>query len=110
MALILSNTNIKIYLLEGDKSIAELFDRNSVSISFITELELLSAKKYSKVQEEKINEIIKEFTIYEYSNFIKPACIDFRRKYNLKLPDAIIAATALIYELPLFTEDKQLLK
>jgi predicted nucleic acid-binding protein len=34
--MILSDTNIIIYLLEGDKAIAELFDENSISISFIT--------------------------------------------------------------------------
>lgn len=53
MAIILSDTNIIIYLLQGDKAIAELFDQNIISISFITELELLSAKKYSKSREEK---------------------------------------------------------
>ena len=53
--MILSDTNIIIYLLEGDSAIAELFDQNSIFISFITELELLSAKKYTKGQEEKNN-------------------------------------------------------
>lgn len=104
--MILSDTNIIIYLLEGDRAIAELFDENLIFISFITELELLSAKKYPEEQEKKINEIIQEFTIYEYSNLIKSACINFRRKYNLKLPDAIIAATAFTYKLPLLTADK----
>jgi len=108
MAMILSDTNIIIYLLEGDSAIAELFDQNSIFISFITELELLSAKKYTKGQEEKITDIIQEFTIYEYSPVIKSACINFRRKYNLKLPDAIIAATAFAYKLPLLTADKKL--
>ena len=45
MGLILSDTNVIIYLLDGDKAIAELFDENIISISFITELELLSARK-----------------------------------------------------------------
>ncbi len=110
MALILSDTNIIIYLLDGDKAIAEFFDQNSVYISFITELELLSAKKYSKEQDDEVNEIIKKFTLCDYTKFIKSACIYFRRKYSLKLPDAIIAATALVYEIPLFTADKHLSK
>jgi predicted nucleic acid-binding protein len=107
MAMILSDTNVIIYLLEGDKAIAELFDQNLISISFITELELLSAKKYSKSQEEKIKEVIQKFNVYEYNNLIKKSCIYFRQNYTLKLPDAIIAATALTYKLPLFTADKQ---
>ena len=107
MGLILSDTNVIIYLLDGDKAIAELFDENIISISFITELELLSARKYSQSQEVKIKEFIQELKIYEYNNLIKNACINLRQKYSLKLPDAIIAATALIYQLPLFTSDKQ---
>ncbi len=106
MAMILSD--IIIYLLKGDNAVADLFDQNSIAVSFITELELLSAKKYTKGQEEKINEILREFAIYEYNNLIKTACINFRRKYNLKLPDAIIAATAFAYKLPLLTSDRHL--
>ena len=107
--MILSDTNIVIYLLEGDKGLA-VFDVNMISISFITELELLSAKKYIKSQEEKIKEIIQKFTIYEYNNLIKQACINFRQKYTIKLPEAIVAATAFSYNLPLITADKQLSK
>ena len=106
--MILSDTNIIIYLLQGDKAIADLFDQNSIAISFITELELLSAKAYTKGQEEKIHEILREFAIYEYNNLIKAASITLRRKYNLKLPDAIIAATAFVYKLPLLTSDMHL--
>lgn len=107
MGLILSDTNAIIYLLNGDRAIAELFDKNIVSISFITELELLSIKKYSISQEAKIKEIIQEFDIYQYNNLIKQSCINLRRKYSLKLPDSIIAATALAYKIPLITADKQ---
>ncbi|MEO8111291.1 MAG: type II toxin-antitoxin system VapC family toxin [Ginsengibacter sp.] len=110
MAIILSDTNIIIYLLDGDKAIAELFDQNTISISFITELELLSAKIYSAEQEERIKDTIQKFKIYEYDNLIKDSCIYFRKKYTLKLPDAIIAATAFTHKIPLFTADKNFSK
>ncbi len=110
MAMILSDTNIIIYLLDGDKAIAELFDQNTISISFITELELLSAKIYSKPQKEKIKETILRFKVYEYNNSIKDSCIYFRQNYSLKLPDAIIAATAFTNQIPLLTADKDFSK
>ncbi|MEJ7672980.1 MAG: hypothetical protein WKF59_09765 [Chitinophagaceae bacterium] len=45
--MILADTNIIIYMLEGDETIARLFDDNKIAISFITELELLTAKEYT---------------------------------------------------------------
>ncbi|WP_374725219.1 PIN domain-containing protein [Flavobacterium arsenatis] len=32
--------------------------------------------------------------------------MELRRKYTIKLPDAIIASTSLVYEIPLVTADK----
>lgn len=105
MAVILADTNVLIYLLEGDKTIAEFFDDNIICISFITELELLTARKYTSPQLQKINALIEKVSIYDYNQVIKHSCIKFRQKYSLKLPDAIIAATAFSYNLPLFTAD-----
>ena len=39
---------------------------------------------------------------------IKKLVISLRKNYNLKLPDSIIAASALYHNLPLITADKQL--
>ena len=38
---------------------------------------------------------------------IKSLTIELKRKYKLKLPDSIIAATAYYLNLPLITADKQ---
>lgn len=32
--------------------------------------------------------------------------IELRKKYSIKLPDAVIAATSLTFEIPLVTADK----
>ena len=37
---------------------------------------------------------------------IKAQTIKLRKKYKIKLPDAIIAATAITYELPLVSADQ----
>jgi predicted nucleic acid-binding protein len=36
---------------------------------------------------------------------IKNTTIEIRKKYNLKIPDAVIAATAICKKLPLFSGD-----
>jgi len=38
---------------------------------------------------------------------VKDIAIVIRKKYKLKLPDSIIAATAIAYNIPLITADKQ---
>ncbi|WP_434981603.1 PIN domain-containing protein [Daejeonia sp. YH14] len=37
---------------------------------------------------------------------MKEQTIRLKRKYNIKLPDAIIASTSLVYGIPLVTADK----
>ncbi len=41
------------------------------------------------------------------SNLVKEKHIEVKRKYHLKLPDAIIAASAIAFDMPLITSDKQ---
>jgi len=40
-------------------------------------------------------------------NRVKDTAIAIRKKYKLKLPDSIVAATAIAYDIPLITADKQ---
>jgi predicted nucleic acid-binding protein len=99
------DTNILIYLLQGDQKIAELIDNKTFTISFITELELLSIPA-NPTQLKKIKSLLKECYILNINDEIKKNTIDFRNKYNVKLPDAIVAATAHYLDLPLITADK----
>ena len=48
------DTNILIYLLKGDPEIAQMLDGKQLSISFITELELLSYPDLSKKEAKSI--------------------------------------------------------
>ena len=43
--------------------------------------------------------------VLELSNEIVDSCIDIRKKHKIKLPDAIIAATALVYSLTIITRN-----
>jgi predicted nucleic acid-binding protein len=83
MGKILADTNVIIYLLEGDRSVATLFDNSEVYISFITELELLSSKKLSNSQSKIINQLIQKFVVFDFNNLLKELCISLRIKYSL---------------------------
>ena len=101
------DTNVVLYHL-GNR-LQKPLEKKQYDISIITEIELLS---YPNIQADEIN-IIQNFvaqtTVIELRNSIKIETVALRKKYNLKVPDAIIAATALRLNSPLLTNDKKLL-
>ncbi|MFC0517237.1 type II toxin-antitoxin system VapC family toxin [Mucilaginibacter angelicae] len=104
---ILVDTNILLYLLDGNDTIAEILNGKNIFISFITELELLGFKDLTEKEEKEILNLLDDCSIIPMNNHLKDKCIEIKRKYNLKLPDAIIAATAISFNLPFITSDKQ---
>lgn len=100
------DTNILLYYLKGQEEVVQLISDKDLTISFITELELLSFPKLTIEAENQIIGLLKNCTIVELKQEIKNLTIDLRKKYTLKLPDAIIAASAYFYKLPLITADK----
>ncbi len=102
---LIADTNFLIYVHEGNQ-ITEPFLQFNYGISFITEVELLSFNGISKLEEEKLKELLNDCFLIEWNTKIKEQTIAFRRMYSLKLPDAIIAASAFVYGVPLVTADK----
>ena len=105
---VVADTNIIVYMLNGNKRIAELLNGKEVYLSFVTELELFGKRTLSPAEKKKIQSFLNECIIIDINTSIKRAVINLREQYKLKLPDAIIVATALEYSLPLFTADKQM--
>ncbi len=101
------DTNILLYFLNGDLEVIEMISDKDLVISFITELELQAFPKISADSEEIIQGLLKNCTIIDITPEIKELTIEFRKKSKLKLPDAIIAATAFYFKLPILTADKQ---
>lgn len=104
------DTNILIYLLGGDREVATILDGKEIVISFITELELLSFPKLTKSQTRIIKSLLKDCKVVYLNQEIKDLTIEIRKSYKLKLPDAIIAASASYFNAPLFTADSSLTK
>jgi len=102
------DTNIVLYLLSGDTTIADLLMEQKIFVSFITELELLGYRDISKEDLIKIEEFLKEVTIVDINSEIKKVVVELRKNYKIKLPDAIVAATAFYLNIPLLTSDKEL--
>ena len=79
-------------------------------MSVISELELLSHPGLEHDSEDKIRSFLLELTVLQLNPEICRATIELRKRYRLKLPDAIIAATAKTLEADLVTNDQSLLK
>lgn len=103
---LLIDTNIALYLLNGDTTIAELLNGRDVHVSFITELELLGFQDIKEEDRSIIEELLNNCIIVDLNQAIKRITIDLKQKYKLKLPDAIIAATSIYMNLPLISADK----
>lgn len=99
------DTNIILYLLNGDETLAELLNGKQLYISVITELELLAYKGITAKEEKIINEFVSQCKTITINSAVKQETIRIRKTYNTKLPDSIIIATALYLDLPLITSD-----
>ena len=101
---LLADTNFIVQFNQGS-TITQSFLDYKISVSFITEIELLGAYNLSKLQKEIFKEILSNCVVYSMNEAIKDKCIFLRNNYKIKTPDAIIAATALVFDLPLLTSD-----
>ena len=106
---LLLDTNIVIFHLHGNKTAYNLIANNSIFISVITEMELLSFRGLSKEEENTINELLSVFTIINLKDSIKNKAINLRKEHNFKLPDAIIVALASYLNCSFVSDDKKLL-
>ena len=74
-------------------------------------MEPLSCPLLEASAQAKIEDILSEVTVIGLGDEVKDvAAIRLRREYQLKVPDAIVAATALSLEAPLLTNDIKLLR
>jgi len=106
---LLADTNILIYILEGNPQYETLADEVS-AISVISEIEMLGHTGISTDQAKIIREFLDSFEIFELTPGIKEIAISLKQRQRLKLPDAVIAATAIYHDLVLFTSDRDFKK
>ena len=102
---VVSDTNPLIYLLNGSQKAASYLDGKQVWISVISELELFGKRGFSNAEKHEIELLTGNCIIAELNSGIKERVTNILQTIKIKLPDAIIAATALHLDLPLLTFD-----
>ena len=74
-------------------------------ISIVTFIEIFSSNKASAQEIKELQRFSDVATIYNVDHNIALITIELRKKYKIKLPDALIAATAIFYNLVLITRN-----
>ena len=77
---------------------------NMPAISVITKIELLGFNT-NPAHYQILENFVQDVTLFELSAGIVESCIMIRKEYKTKVPDAIIAATALENKLELLTRN-----
>ncbi len=75
------------------------------AISVITEIELLCWKASTEKDTELLQRFIGDCWVFELDKEIKLQTASLRKAHKIKLPDAIIAATAIVFEMQLITRN-----
>lgn len=102
----LIDTNIFISLM--NEELSEPIPEGNLGYSIITAIELLSFSELDKEEESIIQTNLKSLEQIILTTSIAEKTIQLRRQYHLKVPDAIVCATAWEEECILLTNDKQL--
>jgi hypothetical protein len=102
---IVLDTNILIYLLQGNTALREVLDDKNWFISFITEMELLIKPGITAMELKAVRSILNECFIIEMNDAIKTEAIQNARLYKLKLADSIVLASARVNNIPFITAD-----
>jgi predicted nucleic acid-binding protein len=106
----LIDTNILIYIIKGNPKVEYFAKSEVLAISYISEMEVLGKFQISETEKQTICDVLKHCYIFEMDAQIKQYAINIKQQIKMKLPDAIVAATAIKNNLSLVTADKDFKK
>jgi len=106
----LLDTNIVIGLLQRHSEALRLIHDRRVltgrcAYSAVTRMELLSFPALTAEEEATIHTLLARMVYLSVTLEIEDVAIAIRRQHRIKLPDAIIAATAKVHRLELLTNE-----
>ena len=110
----LLDTNFILGLLKATPEVLAIVTERDLlasncAYSAVTRMELLGYHNITSAEERLISDRLSKFTYLSISSEVEDLAIALRRTRKLKLPDALIAATAIHYSLELLTLDQALL-
>ena len=105
----LLDTNAVIQLLAGNSSLIRMVeDSDFLAISVISKLEFLSYPDLTEDEKNAFSELLEDLTVFDLmasDSALMQEAVAMRIDGGLKLPDAVIAATALVNGCEIITND-----
>lgn len=106
--MILLDSNILIYAAsEQHKSLRDLLKNAESCCSIISQLEVLGYPKITIEQTKFFEAIFQLMDILPISEELIKQAIEYRKKHNMSVADAIIAATAKTFNCTLYTNNEK---
>ena len=101
------DSNILIYGANGENPVLDaILDRNDLSAASVTRIETLGFHRLSEMERAWLETTFERMKILPLDDAGAARAIALRQARNMGLADAIIAATALVYNLKLVTRDE----
>ena len=112
---LLLDTNVAIDFLAGEEGAVSFLNdalkkESVIAISQITRIELLSYPEISDEEQNKVKSFLDGIEVILITEEVEARAIEIRRRNRLKLPDALILATAIACESTLVSNDSQLIR
>ncbi len=103
---IVADTSLLVNFFNGHNKTRQFLSNRNIWLSGITEIELLCFPSLTNSEKNLIKSFLRECVVIDLEREIKDIAIKLRGETKIKLPDAIIAATSIYLDFPLFTMDK----
>jgi len=104
--MILFDSNILVYSASNEyKYLRDLIKNNQGGYSIISKLEVLGYHKITTEQTKYFDAIFNIIDCFPITEEVISQAIKYRKKFNMSVGDAIIGATAKIYNCTLYTNN-----
>jgi len=106
----LLDSNVIIYLIKGtlnpkNSPVIHEAAKQPAYVSVISKIEILGWNPPTQEEADEYQKFVDDAIVLDLSNAIVEKTIEIRKSVRIKLPDAIIAATALVHGYTLLTRN-----